>query len=501
MTSIRTDALRPGNLTRAQQTELEQSLQTRTSTVDTQLTDVATLLAQIQSQIRGLDAKKRSPAEDLKLSALQSQGQALQGQQKHLQTVKEGLSAEQYAIKDGVVSKGEAEGLGQLSRAIGGSERGVADMMRNADQARSIAQRADPALKTDMQRTLDAQRMSGPTSFGASKSAPAAPSAIAMSPAPKSYRAGPSIEQLSQGAELKIGQKGESVRWMQEQLNSAGADPPLVVDGKMGPKTEAALKQFQQSRGATDTPGVFGASTSEAFDKETLLDPVVWKEMHADAVREGRTSLGSNARVTDGNLAKTENESFAARGGPVQNGVVPMSQGDYNIPIGRSGKTIRQVGCMMTSFAMASTAITGNKNMNPARANELIKGRNGFVGASLVPGNAAQALGMKMDGRVGTHNSSPRAMQSRLDASLSAGKPVVLGVDYRKGSGGTGNGTGVDHWVTITGRNADGTYNAVDSAGGKPFTLRPGSNGLLQGDSPSGSKHYVAKEMIFLSRA
>jgi hypothetical protein len=156
---------------------------------------------------------------------------------------------------------------------------------------------------------------------------------------------------------------------------------------------------------------------------------------------------------------------------------------------------------MMTSFAMASTMITGNTNMNPALANDLIKRNGGFSGAALSTGPAANALGMKVTGRIGTHNTSSSHMQKQLDASITAGRPVVIGVDYRAGSNGTSNGTGVDHWCTVTGKNADGSYTAIDPAGGKPFTLRPGPDGLLAGTSPYGNKHYVCKEMVLLDKA
>ena len=42
---------------------------------------------------------------------------------------------------------------------------------------------------------------------------------------------------------LKKGSKGESVKWLQWELDSKGY--PLNVDGIFGPKTEAAVRQFQ----------------------------------------------------------------------------------------------------------------------------------------------------------------------------------------------------------------------------------------------------------------
>jgi peptidoglycan hydrolase-like protein with peptidoglycan-binding domain len=404
-----------------------------------------------------------------------------------------GVEAQQHAVSDGVVSEREAQGLQQLQTVMGTSERTVADMEKNAAVLSDLAARVPGGAKADMQANINNARINGAAAGGAAAATSAA--------APTRYTQGPSIQQVDQGAPLKIGMKGESVRWMQEQLNAAGAQPPLVVDGKLGPKTEAALKEFQQSRGVKgDTAGIFAAGTREAFDRETLMDPVQWKAVHDEAIRSGRTTLGAGAEANERNRRVTHDESFTPYQGKIENGVVPMSQGDYNSPIGNSNKTIRQVGCMMTSFAMASTAITGNAQMNPAEANRRITAAGGFVGALLVPDKAAAALGMRVTGRVGTHNSSAGAMQQRLDAALAAGRPAVVGVDYRAGSGGTGNGNGVDHWMTITGKNPDGSYTAVDPAGGRPMTLRVGPNGLLEGNAPLGNKHYVAKEMVFLDR-
>jgi peptidoglycan hydrolase-like protein with peptidoglycan-binding domain len=48
---------------------------------------------------------------------------------------------------------------------------------------------------------------------------------------------------------LTLGSSGESVRQMQSQLNTISNNypliPKLVVDGKFGPRTQAAVKTFQ----------------------------------------------------------------------------------------------------------------------------------------------------------------------------------------------------------------------------------------------------------------
>lgn len=40
-----------------------------------------------------------------------------------------------------------------------------------------------------------------------------------------------------------------STVWIQQALNKLGADPVLSTDGKFGPLSSAALKEFQQSHG------------------------------------------------------------------------------------------------------------------------------------------------------------------------------------------------------------------------------------------------------------
>jgi peptidoglycan hydrolase-like protein with peptidoglycan-binding domain len=55
------------------------------------------------------------------------------------------------------------------------------------------------------------------------------------------------------GANLTVGTRNESVRQMQEQLNAVAnvytVIPKIAVDGVFGPKTEAAVKAFQQTFG------------------------------------------------------------------------------------------------------------------------------------------------------------------------------------------------------------------------------------------------------------
>ena len=59
----------------------------------------------------------------------------------------------------------------------------------------------------------------------------------------------------------------EDILWVQQSLNNLGADPQLVEDGKIGPKTMAAVSKFQRENGLHDT-GVPDAATISAIQRK-----------------------------------------------------------------------------------------------------------------------------------------------------------------------------------------------------------------------------------------
>ena len=63
---------------------------------------------------------------------------------------------------------------------------------------------------------------------------------------------------------LRRGSKGNAVRELQGRLNARGASPRLNVDGDFGPKTDAAVRRFQSSRGLV-VDGIVGPRTWAAL--------------------------------------------------------------------------------------------------------------------------------------------------------------------------------------------------------------------------------------------
>lgn len=193
-------------------------------------------------------------------------------------------------------------------------------------------------------------------------------------------------------------------------------------------------------------------------------------------------------------------ETVRAGGSPsgLTGDITPINQADGgNTRLGRGRSTLRGAGCMLSAYGMAAQAISGRTDgMGVRDLNQLVLNNNGFSGSGLVGPTAARAMGMTQTGRetISSRNASSRI--NDIAASLEAGNPVVLGVDYKAGSRGSGRGTGVDHWITITGRDPDNPnrFIALDPAGGREISLEVGPDGMLSGQV--GSKNYVAREMI-----
>jgi peptidoglycan hydrolase-like protein with peptidoglycan-binding domain len=137
----------------------------------------------------------------------------------------------------------------------GGIEAPGLDLNKNGTTTLSEV-RADQGRRMDeIVKVLNARGASTagtPPSSGSGYTPP--PSTQAPVAAPPT--AAPSgVELLAQGA------KGPQVSQLQAALNKAGANPPLEVDGDFGPRTEAAVKQFQE-RSGLKADGIYGPQTA-----------------------------------------------------------------------------------------------------------------------------------------------------------------------------------------------------------------------------------------------
>ena len=153
-------------------------------------------------------------------------------------------------------------------------------------------------------------------------------------------------------------------------------------------------------------------------------------------------------------------------------GVIPLAQANSNAVLGEGPKTIRQVGCLLTSLTMVSNTLTSHRR-SVEEANGVVTSAGGFRGVNMRFGPASEALGLRTTAR-GAFDGDTGA----IDAALASGKPVVVGVDFKEGSSSALGGT--DHFLVITGKNPAGSYTGIDAANGKPLTLSRDEAGELR---------------------
>jgi hypothetical protein len=136
-------------------------------------------------------------------------------------------------------------------------------------------------------------------------------------------------------------------------------------------------------------------------------------------------------------------------------------------------RSIHSKGCAMTSVAMALSKLSG-KTITPGVLDAFLDSKAGYAGNSLKWGVAGQVTPEPISvTKTTTWN------LDTINAELAAGRPVVLGVDYK--SGGSGGSLGTDHWVCLT-RMQKGdpdVYFANDPATGKEISLLRRKDGTL----------------------
>ncbi|RKG98379.1 LysM peptidoglycan-binding domain-containing protein [Corallococcus carmarthensis] len=166
---------------------------------------------------------------------------------------------------------------------------------------------------------------------------------------------------------------------------------------------------------------------------------------------------------------------------PTKDGVPLYNQGDSdweNRRLGGAGtvdaksrNSVQSQGCAISSTAMALSALSG-RTITPREMDAYLDKSGGYSGNAVNFEKTGGVTGN--DPRITAKRERGTMSPALIDQNLAAGKPVVLGVNYR-----TKDTAHPDHWITITGKNADGTYRANDPNGGKPITLRREGNSLV----------------------
>jgi peptidoglycan hydrolase-like protein with peptidoglycan-binding domain len=293
-----------------------------------------------------------------------------------------------------------------------------------------------------------------------------------------SWTPAPTMHDVATGVSLlRRGQAGDSIRDLQSLLNAAGAQPPLELDGKFGPKTEAALKLFQGNNGVADD-GRFGTSSMIAMQAHPDLQDwnppdhpnLTGRERNRNAPRFGEKpppggmSAGSLQQADD--AARLRRQNGAASGnGSTQLDVPFYSQFDRN-HVAEAGDT----ACYRACRSMAAAV---GVNVPPGTGNNRIEIATGQTG----------------NGRVITDQSRTSAGRSYIDSQLAAGKPVTIGVSHKGGTSQNSDGI-TDHFVLVTGKGTDAqgrayyTYNDpstthADKGVGNRFYVDPGTGNLI----------------------
>ncbi|QSQ19296.1 C39 family peptidase [Pyxidicoccus parkwayensis] len=191
----------------------------------------------------------------------------------------------------------------------------------------------------------------------------------------------------------------------------------------------------------------------------------------------------------------TPSASFARADGtpfPTSTDGTPMyRQGDAEwgsrlMGAGEGAHTLKERGCAVSSMAMAISKLSG-ETLTPGALDEHLDTHGGYVGNLLVWGAAGSAT--EKDFAV---SKTTAWSVDTVTKELEAGRPVVLGVDYKPG--GSGGTLGTDHWVCLT-RKEGNLFFANDPASGNEVRFKvedgvlkqvPKSTESIQGYKSSG---------------
>ncbi len=300
--------------------------------------------------------------------------------------------------------------------------------------------------------------------------------------APAGYTQAPTLMEVIQGIGVMMrGQAGPGIKDLQAALNAAGANPPLAEDGLFGPKTDAALRKFQEQAGLSPD-GRFARQTLLNMQTHQAFDPAGSWDPRKLASTTGRNPSNVAPHVEDpvptggvraGDLARAEE---ARRRGAQ--------------PTGNNGQEIRLNSPWFSQYDRANVEGAGDSACYRA-----VRAMGRAAGVNIPPGTGDRiqvATGEDANGAVRTTPDRTAAARRYIDSELEAGRPVAIGVSHKNADY---NQDGItDHFVLVNGRGVDEqgrqyyTYNdpaTTNAANGRNnrFYVDPTSGNLVHDGS------------------
>ncbi|MBI3182637.1 MAG: LysM peptidoglycan-binding domain-containing protein [Myxococcales bacterium] len=257
------------------------------------------------------------------------------------------------------------------------------------------------------------------------------------------------------------------------ELNPEVSDPDLIRAGATirvppAPRpARASQPRTEPWRGEPEPPRVRsagGAANSPALAAGSLAA--------MDPKRLSRTQL-----VPASGFFREDGRPFPVS----KDGAPRYAQADAewaNVSMGNAGRSLARSGCALTSVAMALSKLSG-ETITPSRLDAHLDSAGGYSGNAIVWGKAGEVTASPFL----VQKSTVWNIQS-VDAELLAGRPVVIGVDYKKGASGGNSGT--DHWLCLTRKERQGTddvYFANDPRDGSEVRLKKDQEGKLVEDT------------------
>lgn len=145
-------------------------------------------------------------------------------------------------------------------------------------------------------------------------------------------------------------------------------------------------------------------------------------------------------------------------------------------------RSIKERGCAMTSVAMALSKLSG-ETITPAVLDAFLDAQAGYAGNSI-----KWAVAGKVTQQPFSVTKTTTWNLDTVNAELAAGRPVVLGLDYKDGA--SGGGLGTDHWVCLTRREPGPPerYFANDPANGQEICFLRQPDGTLLEEKPNAGR-------------